>query len=75
VKAAEDVEAGRGVFTVEDASRRHFGSPLRRQLRVSISFGEKGCRGMEVKGDVVVVQVVVVVVSRRRLLPATAPPR
>jgi hypothetical protein len=62
------------VFTVEDASRRHFGSPLRRQLRVSISFGEKGCKGMEVKGDVVV-QVVVVVVSRHRLLPATAPPR
>jgi hypothetical protein len=78
-KAAEEVEAGRGVFAVEDASRRHsvtsrrhFASPLRCQLRVAISFGEKGYGGVEVERDAVVIAVEVVVVSRRRLLPSAA---
>jgi hypothetical protein len=65
-KAAEDVEAGREAYAVENASRHHAASPLRRQLCISISFGEKGCGGMEVERDVVVVAVEVVVVPRRR---------
>jgi hypothetical protein len=76
-KAAEEVEAGRDVFAVKDAShyhfvtsRRHFTSPLRHQLCVAISFGEKGCGGVEVERGVVVVVVEVVVVPRSRLLPS-----
>jgi hypothetical protein len=72
-KAADDVEAGTEAYAVENASRRHVvtsrrhaASPLRRQLCISISFGEKGCGGMEVEWDVVVVAVEVVAVPRRR---------
>jgi hypothetical protein len=57
---------------------RHFASQLRRQFHVSISFGEKGCGGVDVEQDVVVVAVEVLLVLRcrtdaSRLLPPPPP--